>query len=772
MLATLRSAASVGVRTLILVIGVVRGAGASSAAITGVVLDRETRQPVAQAHAQLDGRGTEQLTSEDGRFVFGLVEPGTHRLRVWRLDYAGVLISDVVVRPGRATALVVELVATPLPQTGLEVRASTFIPPRDRHGSSRTLTSDEIRRTPGTLEDPFRVVQDLPGAGVSSGLRNDVFPRGGSPDEVLVLVNGFEFPTPSHFATQGTTGGAVSMIPSRLVRDVSFLAGGFAASYGDRLSSVIDVRLREGAREQLENVTDLGLTGASHLVSGPLGGRGSWLASVRQSYYDLLSRFVDLDAVPFTTDGLVLLAHEPTGSDRISFLALAGQDRVHIPTDASRPTATFTWDIHDRGWRALTGADWQHRWGPRATLRVAASEVIARFDEDIRDAFLGDELVYQNCSREETAAFRTWATLRSHSGSEWKLGLALEHERSHHALAQPLGTENPFSLDPTRVNAITLDREDESSTGTAFAQATLPVVPRLDATIGVRAGSFGALGASWLDPRAGLTLRAARGLAVTGSAGRYHQRPSLLDLHAAPENASLLPMCADHAVVGLEWTPVPDARVVIEAYEKRYRHYPASVQYPSWTLASQAERNSAYETLLPLSSVGRGRSRGVELTVDRKLAGRFYGQLAMSFASARYAGSDGVLRAGAFDLPQVGTLLVGWQPRPGWECSARLRAASGRPFTPTLEPQSTQQGRYIFDLSRLNAYRTPAFRQIDLRLEHRGSLAGRDVTTYAEAQNALGRKNVFRFVWDTRDRRLEPLPELEFVPLVGFEVAL
>ena len=94
--------------------------------------------------------------------------------------------------------------------------------------------------------DVFRLVQSLPGVVTTNDQRNDIVARGGSPSENLILVDGFEVPTVNHFGAQGTTGGPISMLNNELVRDANFLAGGFPAQHGERLSSVMDIRLREG----------------------------------------------------------------------------------------------------------------------------------------------------------------------------------------------------------------------------------------------------------------------------------------------------------------------------------------------------------------------------------------------------------------------------------------------------------------------------------------------------------------------------------------------
>ena len=159
---------------------------------------------MAQVSVRLDGGDVGSTTDDGGEFRIGPVTAGPHRLRISRLDYEETELSGILVRPERDTRVLVELVPAPVPLRAMEVRGTVHPPSPDIHGSARAFTSHEIRRAPGAIGDVFRVLQGVPGVGVPSGLRNDVIARGGSPDENLVLVDGFEFPGPSHFASQGT----------------------------------------------------------------------------------------------------------------------------------------------------------------------------------------------------------------------------------------------------------------------------------------------------------------------------------------------------------------------------------------------------------------------------------------------------------------------------------------------------------------------------------------------------------------------------------------
>ncbi len=78
------------------------------------------------------------------------------------------------------------------------------------------------------------------------------------------------------------------------------MAGAFPAKYGDKVSSVMDISLREGSRQRVEGTFDLGMAGVGGLLEGSLvGGRGSYLLSAHRSYLDFIISSWGLTAVPY-----------------------------------------------------------------------------------------------------------------------------------------------------------------------------------------------------------------------------------------------------------------------------------------------------------------------------------------------------------------------------------------------------------------------------------------------------------------------------------------
>ena len=211
-------------------------------------------------------------------------------VRVSRLGYAPLTLTDVIVSPGRGTQVVAELQMQALDVEGIVVNAGHFRVDQAQPVSSALLNREEIRRAPGSVGDVSRVLTALPSMAQVSDNSNDLFVRGGSPFENGFYVDEIQVPNINHFPVAGATGGAIGLLNVDLIDDV-------------RISRLVDSppptatgcrrswtsRLREGSREKVETQMDASFMGFGGTVEGPLaGGDGSWLFSARNSFLDLL----------------------------------------------------------------------------------------------------------------------------------------------------------------------------------------------------------------------------------------------------------------------------------------------------------------------------------------------------------------------------------------------------------------------------------------------------------------------------------------------------
>jgi hypothetical protein len=219
-------------------------------------------------------------------------------------------------------------------------------------------------------------------------------------------------------------------------------------------------------------------------------------------------------------------------------------------------------------------------------------------------------------------------------------------------------------------------------------------------------------------------------------------------------------------VAGLAYRPRPDLKVSLEAYGKRYFDYPVATQFPSVSGADTGEQVDVSFYMIPYVSEGRGRASGVELFVQKKLAGRFWGQLGYAHSKTENRALDGIWRSSTFDLPHVLSVIAGVKATRTIEISTKFTYTSGRPSTPLL-PESFEQNRMILDLTRLNSERAPDYQRLDLRFDRRQAHRWGNLVWYLELDNVYNRENVLFYDWNAKTRERYAYKQLTFMAIGG-----
>jgi outer membrane cobalamin receptor len=145
------------------------------------------------------------------------------------------------------------------------------------------FTRREIKAIPSLLEkDLIKTLQLMPGVISMHDLSNKLYIRGGSPDENLALLDGITVYNPSSHLF-----GLFSTFDPDVVSNAELFAGGFPASYGNRLSSVLSITTKEGNSKKFAGQANIGLITSKLIIEGPLP-KGSFLISGRRTYFDAL----------------------------------------------------------------------------------------------------------------------------------------------------------------------------------------------------------------------------------------------------------------------------------------------------------------------------------------------------------------------------------------------------------------------------------------------------------------------------------------------------
>lgn len=755
--------------------------------IQGIVKAADGK-PAVNVKVCVQGTGRCATTSEQGSFRIPEIRAGEVTLEVTVPGQPSLKNAKAEVRAGLESGVEIELAKIESVTESVTVNDSVFVAPEEIKNSGFLVQRQEITKSAGALQDVARYVQTLPGVVIGSNdFRNDIIVRGGSPLENLFVVDNIEIPNINAFANFASAGGTVSILDAELIQDVTFLSGGYPAPYINRASSVLQIAQREGSRDKFNGRATVGFAGGGGILEGPIKkGKGSWIVSARRSFLDLFTNDVGFGGVPVLYTFNAKALYDLTPRDRIWGVTISGIDNIRLgATEKNREGDgdLNNLDIRYDGWRSATGFNWQRLMGERTVglLGITHSEAkvgslvrdLARngprdFTKPVDQVINASPTVYRDNSREGETTLKYDLTTYLPMFDKVQAGGSYKIFRVNYDTASPFGQNSPFS--PVNdINAFSLRRNFLAYQSGAYFQNTRNIGRRLNVTWGGRLDNYQFIGRTRFSPRAGLSYRLTDRLSWRLSYGQYFQQPLFLFLSAFPQNQGLTAFRAEHWVTGFSYVVNPTLRFTVEAYNKVYRDYPVSSQFPQLSLANVGDTFAVRDIIFPLTSAGRGRARGLEFFVEKKFTNKWFGQANFALMNSRQAGTDGVMRPSTYDYPRVFNVVGGYRLNRKWEFSLRSVYLSGRPYTPFNEALSRQLRRGVFDLNQVNGLRLPAYARVDVRVDRTFTVRDKPFTVFVGAQNITNRKNIGGLGWNRNSNQAEFGEQLGLFPLVGID---
>lgn len=241
------------------------------------------------ARVSLVGTALVTYTNSAGRFRFSAVPVGVYALRIARLGHAQQVEENVRVAESDSTMIDVQLRTRAIPLSQLTITPGSFTL-LDAGSSSRfSLSREALLTAPQLAEDVFRSLNRLPGLS-GSDFSAKIRIRNGGVDEQLVTLDGLELIEPFHLKDFD---GALSILDGESIGRVSVTTGGFTAASGNRLTGLLDLQSATPSSERSHTAVGLSVSNMRVRTEGSFdGGRGSWLASARRGYLDLLFKLL------------------------------------------------------------------------------------------------------------------------------------------------------------------------------------------------------------------------------------------------------------------------------------------------------------------------------------------------------------------------------------------------------------------------------------------------------------------------------------------------
>lgn len=481
----------------------------------------------------------------------------------------------------------------------------------------------QIKEIPALLgeKDVLKVLQLLPGVQSGSEGNSGLYVRGGGPDQNLIILDEATVYNAFHLF------GFFSLFNGDALKSVDIIKGGFPARYGGRLSSVIEMNMKEGNQQKFQGEAGIGLISSRATFEGPIvKNKASFLISGRRTYADALIR----PALPAGQDGGYYFYDlnaktnvEINKKNRLYASGYFGRDRFFLSDKSTGDAFSLGVD-----WGNATGT---LRWNHMVNNRLFSNTSFIFTDYNFRN-YLTFNVAQQNFSLVYSSGIRDFSL---------KQDFDFRPDDRHAIKAGVLLTHHTFT--PSAVAFV----DDFSNTDTTNAERTTAfenaiyieddfrVNERLNIQPGMRITHFTPRGGQYLnfEPRFNVNYRLSSDMSVKASYALMNQYIHLLSNTGAglptdlwvPATANLAPQRSQQVAAGFAYDiPKTKLQLTIESYYKTMDNIIAYKEGASFVGVGPQESNAERFRWEEAVTSGKGTSYGMEFFLQKK-SGRFTG---------------------------------------------------------------------------------------------------------------------------------------------------
>lgn len=656
--------------------------------------------------------------------------------------------------------------------------------------SARTFNVEETRRYAGSRNDPSRMAANFAGVMANNDDRNDIVIRGNSPLGVLWRMEGADIPNPSHFGAVGATGGPVSMLNNNVLASSDFLTSAFPAEYGNALSGVFDLSMRNGNEEKREYTGQVGFNGFELGAEGPFrkGKRSSFLINAR---YSNLRTFNALGipigtgaAIPDYRDLTFKLNFLIGQNSRLTLWGIGGNSRIAFKGKDADTTNFYSGARQDLTYATsmgVTGLNFMHFFSPKTYGRLVISASLSRVraeQDSLKPDFSKANDDFEDRTDYTRVSARYFISHKFSARSALTGGIYADRlgvDQDTKAFTY-LPDRSTFMRPLFQVNANTYLIQ-------AFSQYQYRFTEKLSATVGLHYQRLTLNGSALLAPRAAIkyeitastSLNVGYGtLGQTQPLSTYFYKTRFLDGAYTETNRNIGLTQSRQWVAGINQALGSVARIKIEGYFQQLSKVPIENRKNSTESLLNAGANFGYVEIDSLKNQGKGQNYGLEITLERFFSKGYYFLVTNSLFESKYQGGDGIWRNTAFNNQWVLNILAGKEFKTGTKSvlgiDIRATGAGGRRYTPILVAESKQQGRAVLDNANPFSRQFANYFRLDIKFSYR--LNGKKVMQewFVDLQNITNRQNVFGQSWDAEKQRIATTYQLGLFPVINYRI--
>jgi len=711
--------------------------------LTGIIHDKATGEPLPFTTIQIKGTTLGVSSNVDGYFTLIKVPTDTSTLIVKYVGYETRQVYLTPESPKKNFNIELKPYSHSLKEVMITAHKDDVVFVKKAEVSTIKLTPVKIAQLPSIGErDVMRSFQLMPGISASNESSSGLYVRGGTPDQNLVLYDGFTVYHVDHLY------GFFSAFNSNALKDIQLYKGGFESRFGGRISSVTEITSKEGNQKKINVGGDISLLSTNIYAEIPIGNKFSSFIAFRKSYqgaiYDMIfkkfnkssnnntpdvgngpgrkfSQNSEITSYFYDLNGR--FTYKPTQKDIISLSIFNGTDKLDNSFASNIPSfgqanANFSMNSVDltKYGNVGTSLKWARKW----TSKLYGNTILS----------YSNYYNHRDRSQERTLINPSDVSSTSMNGVFENNDLKDYSVKSDYQLELSGSTQLQFGVFATLYDikysyaqsdtADILNRNGTALLGGAYLQGKIKYLnDKLQILPGIRINNFSATKKFYVEPRLSVTYNLTDKLILKGATGKYYQfanRVTREDIMSGNKefwiiaDGNSVPISSSvHFVAGISYES-DNYTYSAEGYYKKIQNL---TEYSLRINASPMGVNYDENFFN-----GNGYSRGIEFLVQ-KSSGNPTGWISYTIGEAMNhfdAYSDTYYPANQDVRHEF--KIVGQYKYRRWDFSANWIYASGRPYTApsgaytiTLLDGSTQD---FFTVTSKNSIRLPDYHRFDV----------------------------------------------------------
>jgi len=752
--------------------------------IRGQVFDKDAKSTLPFATVQLlntdPAVGT--TTDIDGKFMIKNVPVGRYTIKVSFVGYADAFIPELLVGSGKEVVVAVELSEQVQALGEIVIKATNGEPVNDMAMvNAKPFNAEETKRYAATIGDPARMAQVFAGVSGTDDASNEIVIRGNSPNWLLWRLEGVEIPSPNHFAEEGYSSGAVSILSVNMLGSSDFYTGAFPAEYGNSLSGVFDIKLRNGNNQEHEFTLQAGVLGIDLSAEGPFkkGYDGSFLFNYRYSTLSLLNDMnieVTENALANYQDLSFKLNFPTKKTGTFSFWGIGGNsdsDEKYLPESTEEENIEDGYSDYTETGMYATGLSHTLFTGKKSyihtVLSMSSSYSSQTYEEANSTGNLGE--TFFDDLNNKAYRLNSYYNRKLSSRTTIRAGVNLSN-LNYNYFTRNLN-------DSTNISNTYLDTDGSTNLYQAYAQAKYKFSDKVVASAGLQYTHFELSHDNSLEPRLGLTIELPKEQKLAFGYGKHtkHENLPVYFIETESEdgtkfmpNANLKLARSHHFIASYEKLIGSSILFKTEAYYQFINDLP---------VANNPEKywSPIFGGVDPddtLANIGKGRNYGLEITLQKYFSNNYYFMVTSSIFDSKYKPADGQWYNTRYNINYVNNFVGGkefkWGDNKMVGLNGKVIWSGGKRITPVDLDASIEAGEEVLVTDELFTDKTRDYLRLDLGIRVHFYRKKTEHVISLDIQNVTNRLNTWFHTYDAKNEEIIEYPMAGLIPIFNYRL--